>query len=471
MVDNKPLSIPDSKKLTGLKVHCYRCGTTVDKVCKQTNGPIRRCKFGSEHVFKVFAHVPGREDARKTKSLTGVRDINEARKMALEFQEEVRTSRSSTSAEIRALQDEHAMRKEKDRSLAELMSNYVGFLSGDAELVPAHKRRPRSVQHIADMKRTFLRFATITKHRGHDVRHMRIQDVDEIIIGMFYDYLTDELKLGNAAYNRAITNMVSFFNHQISEGMTSRNPFLFLVRKPMKENIHTIEQAEFDALREIMQKPELGIHTFTKEGLTKNYYRPWMRDAIELALFTGRRREELVRMKWGDVTEDGITVPDYKVIRQKGLMNKPDDWIYRLVPLTQELRALLDRLGADGREPDTYILAPHESMSRDSMRSFISKSFAHYFHLLDYPKQLKFGCLRKTYLSELSAAIGIENAQTISGHSGLNVMRKHYVSKAVLSRTASSFSVFRNVGSDLPVEEIEPEKTTKSKGKDAGRSL
>ena len=92
---------------------------------------------------------------------------------------------------------------------------------------------------------------------------------------------------------------------------------------------------------------------------------------------------------------------------------KEEDWIYRHIPLTAELRNTLIRISRNGRDAESYIIAPNESM----MRRFMSKSFAHYYAQLRYEERLKFGCLRKTYIYGLSAAVGIENAQVIFGHS------------------------------------------------------
>lgn len=463
----KPLHIPATKKLKGLKVHCYACGTTVDGVCKSSGKDIQLCKSGEDHVFKVFAHVPGTANERRTKTLTGVRDLNEARRLALDFQREIKEEANSAPAAPRS-----SALKEKPQAiavsdnLAELMARYIGYLHGDPEIVPAFKRKKRGAATLKEMERTFLRFATAAKENDRDVSVMSIDEIDNALIGEFYEYLIEDLELGNAGYNRAITNMTSFYNYLISEGFTHRNPFTAINRKPIKENIVTIEEHQFKELIEILQDPARGIHTLSN-GIKKNYYKPWMKDAVELGLYTGRRREEILRMKWKDVSDDAILVPDYKVIRQKGLLSNEEDWIYRIVPKTREVTLLLERLSENGEVPDQYILAPDETMDRDSMRSLMSKSFAHYFGQLGYTKRLKFGCLRKTYISGLAAAIGLENAQAISGHSKTDVMKKHYADKNILAKAAKDFSVYRS--SDEKTHKVEVKKAT-LKGKEPGLS-
>lgn len=467
MDNNSPLFIPPSKRIRGLKIHCYTCGTTVDGVCKKQNTDIKYCKSGANHVFKVFAHVPGTANERRTKTLTGVRDLNEARRLALDFQREIKDEANSVPVTTRSL-----ALKEKQQAiavsdnLAELMARYIGYLHGDPEIVPAFKRKKRGAATLKEMERTFLRFATAAKENDRDVSVMSIDEIDNALIGEFYEYLIEDLELGNAGYNRAITNMTSFYNYLISEGYTTRNPFTAIIRKPIKENIFTIEEHQFKELIEILQDPARGIHTLSN-GVKKNYYKPWMKDAVELGLYTGRRREEILRMKWKDVTDDAILVPDYKVIRQKGLLSNEADWIYRIVPLTRELSLALDSLRENRVSPDQYILAPDETMDRDSMRSLMSKSFAHYYAQLDYQKRLKFGCLRKTYISGLAAAIGLENAQAISGHSKTDVMKKHYADKNILAKAAKDFSVFKSESQNAPEIEV---KKAHAKDRESGLS-
>lgn len=463
MENNSPLFIPKTKKVKGLKIYCNECGTTVDKTCKKTGKDIKRCRFGADHVFKAVAHVPGTDNERRTKVLTGIRDLNEARRLALEFQQEVKDGANSVHVAPRLPQKIQISKPQvADGNLPELMARYIGYLSGDPEIVPAHKRKERSVETIKEMERTFFRFATAMRENDCDLRDVSIHSITEEMIGDFHEYLEDELELGKAGYNRAITNMTSFYNYLVDEGFTQRNPFASISRKSIKVNPVGIKQEQFNALIEIIQKPELGMHTFST-GERKDYYRPWMRDAVELGLYTGRRREEILRMKWKDVSFDSIRVPDYKVNRQKGL--KEEDWIYRHIPLTAELKNTLIRISPKDRDPESYILAPEETMNRESMRSFMSKSFAHYYALLGYERRLRFGCLRKTYISGLSAAVGMENAQVISGHSKTQVIKKHYADKEVLAVAAKDFSVYQNEAGSEPENEV---KKVRKRGEEKG---
>src|SRR4051812_5940227 len=88
-----PLNIPPNKKWKGLTVYCYKCRTNVYDTCKETGKPIQRCPFGERHAFKVYIHVPGTDNERKTKKLD-TRDIDEAIKQVIDIEKQVKENGS-----------------------------------------------------------------------------------------------------------------------------------------------------------------------------------------------------------------------------------------------------------------------------------------------------------------------------------------------------------------------------------------
>jgi integrase len=219
---------------------------------------------------------------------------------------------------------------------------------------------------------------------------------------------------------------------------------------------------------DIVQKPELGLCKVGKE--MKNFYRPWIKESIKIGLMTGRRAEEITEMRLKDITTDvkgemlTLVATDFKVSRQQGrLQNNPKKIS---VPITEELKNLLkpdyEKFKKDG--VDKYILADEETMSRESVKKFMSRSFSHYWKQLDASKSkdASYKTLRKTYLSSLSAAIGISNAQIISQHSDTKVLADHYVNHEVIGKTAKNFSVFSSEDDTRQKELHELRKSGKS---------
>lgn len=441
MDEHKPLYISPKKKIKGLKIFCYECGTLVNGVCKKTGKDLSTCKFGDKQRYKVIVHVPGTKNERKVRILE-TRDYDEAVKQALEFQKEVKEGKAPP-VPVPVVKPQV---QSKTYSLTGLMSRYVGYLNGDPEIVPEYKRKVRSKSHLWDVEKAFKTFAIALKKNGYDVNALRVDEVDEAMLGKLHEYLTRDLQAGNATYNRTFTVLTSFYNYLNSEGYQLRNPFASVPRKAIASRIETISKDEYDRLLEIVQKPELGIQKLGK-GVEKNLYKPWVKDAIELGLNTGRRNEEIARMKWNEVYEDEqsvpqyIRVPDFKVNRQKG--NTEDNLKYIYVPVTDELNDLLERIGyGKYKHTDKYILAPEEEMERNTIRKFFSRSFTHYYKQLHTGRNLNFKVLRKTYITQLTKFMGMDNAQLITKHSGTEVMKKHYIDQKTIAEAAKNFKMF-----------------------------
>src|SRR6266446_4721944 len=87
----KPLHIPPSKKWKGLTVYCYKCKTNVAEICKATGKSLRYCPYGDRHTFKIYVHVEGTSNTRRTKVLA-TRNVDEAIRQGMDFYKEVKES-------------------------------------------------------------------------------------------------------------------------------------------------------------------------------------------------------------------------------------------------------------------------------------------------------------------------------------------------------------------------------------------
>ena len=452
-MENTPLIIPPNKRVKGLVVYCYKCKTNITSgICKTTGKPIKQCPHGDKHVFKVYVSVPGTSNERRTKKLE-TRDVNEAIKQALDFEKEIKENKNQNNIEkeVRIINRERTIKQttkqEMPNNLLNAMARYVGFLYNDKEIVPEFRKEIRSKKHVGDIERNFKYFVICLKQNGYNPDKLSLSEVNDQVIGKFHDYILKELNLSNSSYNRAMKELTSFYNFFINEGYQIRNPFKSIPRKQENANVETITEEEYSRLLEIIQKPELGKSTLSN-GVVKNMYKPWMKEAVELGLFTGRRTEEIVQMKWNNVFDDEkgnllfIKVIDYKVSRQKGQEFDNPKYIY--IPITEELSNLLFRIGYEKyKGNDKYILAPEETVTRDTVNHFITHSFPHYYKQLETGRNLSYKCLRKTYISKLSAYMGIDNARLITKHSGTQVMENNYIDKKIIAETAHNFKMFK----------------------------
>jgi integrase len=440
-MNTKPLHIPKDKinQSFGLKIDCAECGTLVNAICRKSGLVLEQCKFGHRQSFKVIAYE-SQTGKRRTKNLQ-TKDYKEAVLEAALFQKQIKK-------EKRQVEKIHYSPVESIPQSAPLLvdslAKCVAFLRG-SENIPEHKRRTRCPQHCKQVENTLLEFVKCLKD-NYKVKELTVVQVNQDMIGKYHADIVSR-KMSPRSYNLRIGTLRTFYNYLMREGQVRVNPFAGIIRKPETHTISILTKEEYEALLEAIQKPEIGKRRVGKE--VKDFYRPWIKPAIQIALATGRRGEEVIRSKWDNIQTDvngdmlSLSVIDYKVSRQQ---NRLEDNPKRIsVPITAELKELLLGLGAKEKigSPE-YIIGTDETMDRKTMKVFLTRSFSHYWNQLEYSKtkKISFKVLRKTYLSSLSAAIGISNARVISQHSDTKILADHYVSDQVIGVTAKNFSVF-----------------------------
>lgn len=442
----KSFYVPPNKRIRGLQVvgYCQHCKRNLTRdFCHENGKSLKHCGHTASQYFKAYVFPPNGGNTRKTKKLKA-KNYEDAVREAIDFKKEVKGEIDNRSffTPPAKVNNENGVQT-NSALLLPMMERYIAVLSNDEKLVPEFKRKIRTEKHIKDVRRNFGYLNTCLKQNGYDVGSLITDSLNDQMLGKFYSYLLEEKKLSNRSYNKAISMFTSFFNYLTEEGLASKNPFKTIPRQSTaKSKIETISREECEQLLQILQKPELGIQKLST-GETKDLYKKWMCDCVELGLRTGRRNSEVAMMRWSEINEkeNYLRVEDFKVNRQKG--NTEENKKHIFVPLTKELKNLLVRMGYEKyKGSDKYILAPEETMNRDTIKNFMTRSFSHYYRQLNTGKNLSYKCLRKTYISALSANIGIENARVITKHSSTAVMEGHYLDKRVIAKTAENFEVF-----------------------------
>lgn len=449
-MDQKPLLIPASKKWKGLTVYCYRCKTNVSEICKTSSKPLSQCKNGDKHVFKVYIHVPGSQNQRKTKNLE-TRDLNEAIKQAIEFEKEVKSgsllnTKSGVSENNEKLEDQTKVRP---FLLVHALARYIGWLHNEG--VADHLKRERSNDHIKDVERALKHFASCLKDNGYNLANLRIEAINDEIVGKVFSSLENR-KVANRTFNKYFSFYTSFLKWYTEEyDFPMRNYFEKVKRRNLNPKPEAINQKEYDALLKRIT-PENGMKVYNN-GVkpTRNLFRPWLADGIRLGLETGRRREEIINLKWRDIDEsDGhqyIKAEDYKVNRIQH-RNTEEEKKYIYIPVTDSLGKLLDELGYHiyiGM--DKFILAPDIKISRGRVMSdVLSRGFTHFYDQLSTGRKLTFKCLRKTYITNLEIFMRGGNTKAITGHSDDQVIERNYLDRKEMTKAACGFTVFSKEG-------------------------
>lgn len=448
--NTKPLFIPTSKKWKGLTVYCYKCQSNVSDICKETGKPLNKCQFGDKHIFKAYIHVPGTDNMRRTKKFD-TRDTNEAIKETMAFYKEVKNNptqaRRTKKKETKELINDE---QNKPQLLVHALARYVGFLNNEG--VPEHRRKERTKHHINDVERASKNLIQCWANSGHDLKTLTVDMINDKMIGELFRYLEDR-KFANRTFNKQLTYYTSFLKWYSDEyEIPIKNWFdrKRINRKPIIMNPQSISFEEFEGVLNRVSSENGRKERNSK--LKLNMYRPWLTDGFRLALETGRRREEVVTLKFNQIAteKDGtplyIKIEDFKVNRiQKHNDEESKSYIY--VPVTIALFDLLKKLGyEENKNQDKYILAPDIVKNRENkMANTLSNGFTHYYKQLNTDRELTFKCLRKTYLTSLSIYLrqGV-NVKEVSGHADNAVIDKHYLDKKELAKSLRGFKVFSN---------------------------
>lgn len=427
-------------KLKGLFIFCTKCKKRITNTCGNSGKRISSCKDIDKHKYKLRVCIPGNDSAVKTK-IFETRDPNQVVLDAYAYRAELESCNYMPKIE--------ESKTVTPTTLLEAMAFYIAYLNNDTPHQQEHKQRSKG--HIKDVERIFSYFGDYLKTINMDVSLLPFERMDRTVVGKLKSFLLETKKFAPGTYNRRIQTLRNFTNYIIEEfNLMMRNPFNGFKPMHVQKNITTISKEEFDDLLELVT-PENGIHTYierkSQKTRTKQLFKPWLKDAYLLALLTGRRREAIVQMKFNGIIENSeaepvtIKVEDFKVNKSKNLTKK-EDVKYIYIPIIAPLKKLLFELGyEENKGKDMFILAPNETMQRDSMKDLISKSFTHYYNQLGTGKKVELYDLRKTYISHLYATYG-EKARIITRHSGMDVMLNHYIDQEVVSQVASDFEFF-----------------------------
>ena len=396
------------------------------------NDNVVKCKC--ELKYKAKVHVPGTKNNSRIKTFVAD-DVESAIQIFEEFKKELKSS------------DYHlVVVKEKEEKPIYLLDCIAEFIDFKKDInVPFHNRNnlpAKTIREIENCLEYFV-YALVDKGIKPEILRFEVLDGNELIAGHISEFLLQKKGLKNKTYNNKLSTMKSFVNYTIRKHYPYvSSPFSEVKYKKVVYKPKAISISNFNALIELIL-PENSIdykevkrkinkgYTIQKKKI--NYYRDWLIEAYYIGLFTGGRKEETTQMKWSDIQYNSegkishIVVTDLKVNRKEKREAEEDNLIEKYVEMTPEFEDLLFKMGfEEKRDSDEYILANEESLTRQYMADFISKSFFHFYKQLGLNDGLSFKHLRKTYVTQKY----IENEDNVTsktGHAGVDVVLKHYV--------------------------------------------
>ena len=430
----KALTVPKKYQRTGLKVYCSKCNRQVSQSCGKTRKSIGTCEFPQSHKFKAVVHIPLSDFGRRSRLMKS-RNVDEALKEMAEYKEELKET------DFQPVQRCY-VKKAKANLLVELCQDYIDFVEGVG--VPEHLNRRRNQIHRKEIARILFRLNTALKKNRYNLKTLTIEKIGDDEVGIFHNYLLNELKLGRASYNRHIIVVKGFYKWLgIHKGMELVDPFAKIeIRKP-RTVARIITNKEFKALISVVNKQN-GITEGESEK--RNRYKEYLVDAFHLALQTGCRREELARLKWNNIIEleKGVEVLKIENLKVNRIMTGEDGGEHqRFIPMTKSLKELLLTMGYENkRGTDNFILERKEEIDVTYFMSSLSRGFSHYFKQVS-DRGLHFKDLRKTYITRMTEELGT-SAKIFTGHTNDEVLKGHYIASEYTAAKLNDLDLFEN---------------------------
>lgn len=408
------LKLPKNS-LAGIKIYCNKCKSDAPK-----------CKHYENHSFRIRLHVAGTKNKIKSKVLSS-KNYDEALQEALEFKSET-IKNNFVTIPISEFGN--------DYSVADAILKYYQYLDG--KHVYVHKRKNVSAGHRDESIRFCRYFANVLKVK-YDISLKRIAEINQSDVADFY--LWAENHYAPKTFNKCMNGIKSFFDFLIDiEEMEIKNPFMkYVTKQVQKNNIETLTKEEFEKiLLAIETASPVKIYGDDKKVKKKMYY-PYLKDAFNLFLMTGCRREEIIDLKWNQIftTINSVKffkISNYKVEKSSKSKNNEVSIAPKYVPINSDLNDLLKELGYDEKKnTDEYIIFPERGDIKNlTLMDRISKSFSHYKEQAGIEKEVSLMNLRKTYLSWVNAVM-MKETRILSSHASSEVLDKHYLDPTILN--------------------------------------
>ncbi len=271
--------------------------------------------------------------------------------------------------------------------LTDCMTSYLAYLNNNDLL-----NKTISKAYIMECDRFLQYYIEALKIKNVEVGKLNFTDVNDELIDYVYEYLANVKNYSNLSLNKFFAFLKKFTGHIIQiNHLNYRNPFSDVPKMSIIQKNILIDIDEFYNLLNIVT-PENGIQQTLKSKT--NLYKPWLKDAYWLAILCGARTLELLNLKWSDIKSSTNVELSFIHYRSGKAIRK--------CPISLEFSSKLIDLGYfENKGKDKYILAPEESMNRDSMAALLVKSFKHYYKQLENGKNMQFRHLRIVYINSI----------------------------------------------------------------------
>lgn len=418
------------KKFTGLHIVCKKCNKLIEvsqEVYKGCMHPIDRQRY------KAILKQNG---GRKTRDLKAL-DYDEAIKELLEFKHELSNPIQFVSQISKA------------ETKPELFIDCIMMFSDWLENVdvPFFEQKVRTKEYIRDTVGYVCKLKTYLDSKGYKTDIITIYQIDKSIVNKYFE---DLYKKSNsiATYNHNIRALKGFYKFLIvTKGYELINPLQYAKLKNEAPNPINVADNDFVKIINCVSE-ENSIQTY-KNGVKKNRFRPYTKEAFELIAYSGMRIQEAISIKYSDIvlTEsceiDYVMGIDYKYEKAHNYdKSRPTKVVP--IPYSPELEDLLNRLDYKNHiGEDRYLIGPNENISRKSMAKQLTHSFGFYRNKAGITSPIGLKHLRKSFLTKIEAQTGL--VESLGYQKTKSVIQNHYLVKSEIARAVKGkgFRLFK----------------------------
>ena len=402
------LKLPKNQR-NGLKVWCRQCR-------KNNCG----CKNYENHFYRMNLIDP--ITFKHSSKILKSKNYDDAIAEALTFKKDVKNNaikKVETVVEVG-----------NDYTLAEAILKYDDYLQGES--IYNHLKKKVSSKHKTEVLNYLTQFHDSVK-KNRKVKWIKPNMIGRADVSYFYGIITNRYK--PKTINKIIQTLTTFFNFLIDiEDIVMKNYFKECIKMSVpKSQINIITKNEFDSILDAIDTCT-PLYQTTKAGRFDKMNMSGLKNIFKLFLFIGGRREEVLSLKWNDifVSDYGTKFFMIRNLKVERITNEVDVSA-KLVPINSDLEDLLYQMGWDQKkDTDCNIIEEADYFTLGTLMEKVSDAFTHYRKCAGITKDITLKHLRKTYLTWTYQAMG-ENTGRITSHSGIKVLRDHYLDPQVLS--------------------------------------
>lgn len=420
------------QKFKELHIVCKKC----NKQIETSQSPYKGCNHPIERQqYKAIVNVNG---GRKTRDLKAT-DYNDAIIELSEFKKEL-----SNPFNFSLKTEKVEVTYDRFIDCIMMYSDYLENID-----VPFFEQKIRTKEYIRDTISYIMKMKSFLDSNGYKTETLTIYQVDKKIVNFYFEELYKKCN-SIATYNHNIRALKGFYKFLIEKKEYEIiNPVLYAKLKNETPNPINVNDKDFKTIINSVTTDN-SVHCY-KNGVKKNMYRPFIKEAFEIIAYTGMRITEAISIKYSDIVLDEEGDLEYVMgidLKYEKAHNFDNSKSTKIVPIpySPELEDLLNRLDYKNYlGEDRYLIGPDENITRETMAKQLSHSFKFYRDKAGITSPIGLKHLRKSFLTKIETQTGL--VESLGYQKTKSVIQNNYLVKPEIARAVKKkgFSLFNEL--------------------------